>query len=1186
MTRALIRNTFREIIGTKARFFSIMAIIALGVGFFTGIKATSPSMYNLAENYYREKSLMDFRLVSTTGFTEDDVKAVSAVEGVQSVMPSYFFDLMTAADEGGDLVRLIAVPEDYLKNPSLNDIVINEGREIEKSGEIITESVAFANAKHQLGGKVRFAPMAGDSKVTDMLNNTEYTIVGKAESPLYISYQRGISQIGNGKIDEYMYVSAEDFKIDRYTELYVKADYSDGVSAFSDEYIEKTDELQEKLEQAASEREEAFQVEVIDKAKSDLADAKEKYNSEKSDADKKLSDAEKQIREGEAEYDEKIADAERQLKDAQEKIADGENELAAGEYAYYTKISAADKQLDEKRAELSDAENKYKSSLAEAQEKIASAQAQIDSGRAQLEAGQAELESKAELFAFLEKAQQAVETVNEAISRLQELGLHEKLTGIIDGTKTIIDDLTKEKKLTPEEAQKLRDALDKAQEIIDGAQTLTDQVQAILEKADEVLSGLNEEYRNAEALLEQMKQKLDDAQAELDKQAAEGQAQLDAAKAQIDSGKAQLSAASAELESQRVSGLAKLQNARYSLQLAKTEYANGVSEFEAEKQSGREKLDDAKAEYNKNKSEADKKFADAKKQIDEAQEKVDSLSPSQWYVFNRDDNPGYSTFSQNADRLDAVASVFPLFFLLVAVLVCVTTMTRLIEEKRTEIATLKALGYSNGSIILKYVIYSMLAAVSGSIVGIAAGVLTLPFIIFNAYKIMYYIGDITLVLNIPAIVLGMLAAVITTTAVSIIVCAKSLHLKPAQAMRPKAPKPGKRILLEYFTPLWKRMGFTAKLTARNLFRYKIRMCMTVLGVAGCTALIVAAFGLLNSFDPLTEVQFGEIYKYDVIVAPKDSGTAEDLEYLEELSDNTGCATGNLLVSQSDVTVGYGGKENSESTYLWTMSDPQNFDNMVSIRTRKDHTPLPLDNNGIMVNEKLASILGFSVGDTITLKTGDKTAEAKVSGIFEQYIYNYLYLTPDYYRQLFGTEPKYNLMITSLTDKSDEIQNKFSSELLADDRVTAVSFMGANIRDFKNMLNSLNMVVVVMIVCAAGLAFVVLYNLTNINIAERVREIATFKVLGFYNKETSRFIYKENLILTVLGILAGLLLGILLTGFIIRTVEVDNIMFGRDIYFTTYLYASGLTLLFSLIVNAVMSFKIKAVDMVTSLKSVE
>ena len=1186
MTGALIKNTFREILDTKARFFSIMAIIALGVGFFTGIKATSPSMYSLAENYYREQKLMDFRLVSTTGFTDDDVRAIASVDGVQSVMPSYYFDLITDADEGGDLVRLIAIPDEYLKNPSLNEIVINEGREIENSGEIITESVAFANVKHQIGGKVRFAPMAGESKVADMLNYTEYTIVGKAESPLYISYQRGISQIGNGKIDEYMYVSADDFKIDRYTELYVKSDFSDCVSAFSDEYSDRTDELKERLEQAASEREDAFQVEVIDKAKSDLAEAKEKYDSEKSDAEKKLSDAEKQILDGEEEYNEKISDAEQELKDAEKKISDGENELAAGEYAYYTKINDADKQLNEKRAELNDAEEKYKSSLIEAQEKIASAQAQIDSGRAQLAEGYAELESKAELFAFLEKAQQAVEKINEAVTALTESGLHEKLTEVIDGTRAAIDELTKEEKLTPEQAQKLSEVLDKAQEILDGAQKLTERVKSVLDKADEALTGLNEEYRNAEAQLAQMKQQLDEAQAELDRQAADGQAQLDLAKAQIDSGKAQLSAASSELERQRSSGLLQLQNARYTLQLAKDKYASGVSEFESEKQSGREKLDSAKAEYEKNKNEADKKFADAKKQIDEAQEQVDSLSPSQWYVFNRDDNPGYSTFSQNADRLDAVASVFPLFFLLVAVLVCVTTMTRLIEEKRTEIATLKALGYSNSAIIFKYVVYSMLAAVSGSAVGITVGVLTLPFIIFNAYKIMYYIGDITLVLNIPAIVLGVLAAVLTTAAVSVIVCAKSLRLKPAQAMRPKAPKAGKRILLEYITPLWKRMGFTAKLTARNLFRYKIRMCMTVIGVAGCTALIVAAFGLLNSFDPLTEVQFGEIYKYDVAVAPKDSGSAEDLRYLESLSDDTGCAEENLLVSQSDVTAGFGDKENSESTYLWTMSEPQSFDKLVTVRTRQEHTPLALDDDGVLVNEKLASMLGFSVGDTITLKTGDKTAEAKVSGIFEQYIYNYLYLTPKYYEQLFGDEPEYNLMITSLTDKSDDTQNKFSSGLLSDDRITAVSFMGANVWDFKNMLNSLNMVVVVMVVCAAGLAFVVLYNLTNINIAERVREIATFKVLGFYNKETSRFIYKENLILTAMGIIAGLLLGILLTGFIVRTVEVDNVMFGRDIYFTTYLYASGLTMLFSLLVNAAMSFKIKAVDMVTSLKSVE
>ena len=1186
MTGALIKNTFREILGTKARFFSIMAIIALGVGFFTGIKATSPSMYSLAENYYRDKHLMDFRLVSTTGFTEDDIKAVAAAEGVQSVMPSYFFDVITAADEGGELIRLIAVPDEYKDNTALNDIVLNEGREVEKCGEIITESVAFANSRHKIGDTITFAPMAGDAKVSDMLRQTEFTIVGKAESPLYISYQRGISQIGNGKIDEYMYVSADNFKIDRYTELYVKADYSDSVSAFSDEYDEKTDEFQTRLKEIAEARENAFQVEVIDKAKSDLEEAKTKYNSEKSDAEKKLKDAKDKIDSGEAEYKQKIADAEQKLSEAQEKITSGEAELASGESSYYSKISAAQKTIDEQKKTLDESEKTYKTTLAETEEKIAAAQAKIDSSRAQWNESNAEYESNAELIAFVDTAQGVVSEISDAVDSLTELGLYEKLSEIIKNTKAVIDELSSKKTISDEEAEKLKAALDKAQSILDGADSLMEKFQSVVNKADETLTELNNTYKSTKELLDKSKTEIDDAQTELDKQSADATAQLNEAKAKIDSGRAQLDSATAELNTKRASGLAELESARTTLQTAKEEYSSGYAQYESEKQSGKEKIDSAKEEYNTNKAKADKKFAEASKKLEEAQKKVDKLEPSQWFVFTRDDNPGYSTFSQNADRLDAVASVFPLFFLLVAVLVCVTTMTRLIEEKRTEIATLKALGYSNGSIILKYVIYSMLAAVSGSALGITAGVLTLPFIIFNAYKIMFYIGDISLVLNMPAIVLGVMAAVVTTSAVSVIVCAKSLHMKPAQAMRPKAPKPGKRIMLEYIAPLWKRMNFTAKLTARNLFRYKIRMCMTVLGVAGCTALIVAAFGLLNSFEPLTDVQFGEIYRYDAVTVPKKAGGIDDLSYLQKLAGDTNCVKDNLLVSQNDVTVGFKDNENSESTYLWAMTDSETFERMVTLRTRENKTPLELENGGVLVNEKLAAMLGFSIGDTVTIKMGDKTAEARVSGIFEQYIYNYLYLTPDYYRELFGSDPEYNMMITSFTDNSEETQNSFSSAMLADDRVTAVSFMGSNVWDFKNMLNSLNMVVVVMIVCAAGLAFVVLYNLTNINIAERVREIATFKVLGFYNKETSSFIYKENLILTVIGILVGLVLGVFLTGFIIRTVEVDNVMFGRDIYFTTYLYASGLTLVFSLLVNAVMSFKIKAVDMVKSLKSVE
>ena len=382
------------------------------------------------------------------------------------------------------------------------------------------------------------------------------------------------------------------------------------------------------------------------------------------------------------------------------------------------------------------------------------------------------------------------------------------------------------------------------------------------------------------------------------------------------------------------------------------------------------------------------------------------------------------------------------------------------------------------------------------------------------------------------------------------------------------------------------MGFSAKLTARNLFRYKIRMCMTILGVAGCTALIVAAFGLLNSFEPLTEVQFGEIYRYDAVAVPKNSGTPQELQYMQSIAADTKCVEDMLLISQEDITVCYDGREHKTATHLWTMEDNETFQQIIHLRTRHDHLPLELHDDGVMVNEKLAATLGCSVGDTVMLSTDEHEAEAVVRGIYEQYVNNYIYITKEYYHQLFGQEPEYNLLTVRLTDNDEATQNCFSSVMLQDERIAAVSFMGANVWDFKNMLNSLNMVVVVMVVCAAALAFVVLYNLTNINIAERMREIATFKVLGFYNKETSSFIYKENVILTLLGILGGLALGVLLTGFIIRTVEVDNVMFGRDIYWTTYLYASGLTLFFSLLVNTSMGFKIKAVNMVESLKSVE
>lgn len=1139
MTKSLLKNTFREIKNSKARFISIMAIIALGVGFFAGIKATIPSMYNLAENYYSEQNLMNYRLVSTVGFDKDDVKAVEQIKGVSAVMPSYFCDILTASDNGGDAVRLISVPKAYKDKSEMNTLVLKEGRFPEKPNEILAENDSFALNKRKIGDKITFSKEANNTDLTKQLNNFEYTVVGTVNSPLYISYQRGNTNIGSGKIAEYMYVPSESFNSERYTELYVKADFSDSCSAFSDEYKTKSEKLAKTLEATAAAQCEIFDKDVIQKAETDLADAKTEYNGEKDKAYKQLDDAKTELDNSQAEFDEKISQAQSELDSAKSELENGFAELETSKNEYYSKISSAEDEISENETKLKDARKKYEQSKTDFYLQISQAQGEIDSGRAEYETAYSEFKTTQEplLLAGISLAQTAVDNLNAAISAETDA------------------------------------------EILAG-------LRAQLEQAQSALDGLNLQYGEATAEFEASKSKLDDAQTELDEKKNYGQAELDAALSEIESGEKELENGKKELEAQKADGLNKLTSAENSLNSAQIQYEDGVKELENKKNDGRQKLDDARKKYNSEKTKADEKFADAEAEINKAEKEVKKLSKPEWYVFTRDDNPGYPTFSQNADRLNAVASVFPVFFLLVAVLVCVTAMTRLIEEKRTETATLKALGYGNMSIVAKFVIYSLTAAVIGNVFGVILGVSTLPFIIYNAYKILFFIGDIKLVLHVPSVVLGIAAAVVCSSAVSVVVCLRSLHRKPAEGMRPKAPKPGKRILLEYITPLWKRLGFTAKLTARNLFRYKSRLCMTVIGVAGCTALIVAAFGLLNSFDPLTKDQFETIYTYDAVVVPKNGRTEKQLDYLTSAVKNNKNSGEYMLSLQEDATVEFNGRVKDENTYLTVMQRPEKLDSIISLHTRKGKNKLQLTDSGVLINEKLAEEFGIKTGDKIKLSSESGEAEATVNGVFEQYLHNYVYMTPTLYESLYGAEPVYNMLDVKLKNNSKQLQESFSAELLKDDRIAAVSFVSSSLKDFKNMFDSLNLVVFVMIACAAALAFVVLYTLTNINIAERVREIATFKVLGFNNKETASFIYKENIILTILGIAVGLVLGILLTGFIVQTVEVDNIMFGRDIYPSSFLLAAGFTMLFSLLVNAVMSFKIKAVNMVESLKSVE
>ena len=625
MTKSLIKNTFREIKNTKARFISIMAIIALGVGFFAGIKATVPSMYNLARTYTDEQELMDYRLVSTVGFDEDDIKAVKNTDGVTSVMPSYFCDVQTDADSGGRTMRVIALPEKYGDNSVQNKLVLTEGRLPEKSGEI-----------------------AADSTSSTELKTLEYTVVGLVQSPLYIAYQRGTTTVGNGKISDYFYICPEDFAFERYTELYVKTDISDKFLAYTDDYDNAIEDKAADFEKVGENRSNSFTVEVIDKAKSDLADAKQEYSDNKEKTEKKLADAKTAIDDGKKELKIKTDDAQKKLDSAKQQIEDGKTQLENSRNEYNTKIADAQAQIAEKESQLNSAEKQYGSSKAEFDKEISKSQAEIENAEYQLQSAKDtfQTEQEPQLLAGISQAEDAVSALQYQISQT-----------------------TDEETLAVLNAQ--------------------------LEQAQQTLDELNATYDSAKAQLEESESRLSESKALFEQKKSEGQAQLDYAYSQISSGRTQLDAAKAELAQQSADGQAQLDSAESKLNDAQSEYDSGVAKLAEEKKNGEKKLSDAQTEYDDGVKKADEEFKKAEDKIKDAEEEINSLTEPKWYVFDRSDNPGYSTFSSNADRLGAVATVFPVFFLLVAVLVCVTTMTRLIEEKRTEIGTLKALGYSN-----------------------------------------------------------------------------------------------------------------------------------------------------------------------------------------------------------------------------------------------------------------------------------------------------------------------------------------------------------------------------------------------------------------------------------------------------------------------------------------------------------
>ena len=1112
MARKITRkNFYMEIRRNFGRFISILFIVALGVAFFSGIRASEPSMRITGDAYFDESDLMDIKAVSTLGITKEDVSAVGNVKGVGKAEGAYSADFLNIKNKKQYVLHVMSAMED------MNKITVREGRMPEKAGECLVDD----QMNYKIGETIKLKS-GTDDKVTDTLKTDELKVVGKGNSPYYISLSRGSTTIGTGTISGFVVVPKKTFDLDVYTEMYVQVAGAKDLTAYTKAYKEKVKTVQKRIEAITEERGKIRKSELEDKANEKLAKAQKKLDDGKAESKQKLEDAKKQITDGEM-----------QVSQAKEKIASGKSQIAA-----------AKQTIDTKQKELDQAKKTYQNGLKE-----------LSQGKKQYEQGKAAYDSQyAEAQAKIQAGEEGLVTYRAELDKGWA------------GYQTLLNTI---------EALKAQAAggsgQDPDQENPNQDQELLQKIQVMEQQAQETkktLDAKEQDYQTQKAGLDAAKQKL-----------ANGKAELDQAKAKLDASEAKLTSAAASIESgqkQLDAGKAELKAQEQTLQNGETEIAQNEA-----------KLADSRKEYEDGKETSEEEIAKGEKKLADAKEQIKKIKNPKWYVYNRSTLVEYDGFGENANRMRAIGKVFPVMFFLVAALISLTGMTRMVEEQRIEIGTMKALGYGNFSIASKYLGYAFLATAGGSILGVLTGEKILPYIIIYAYEIMYpHIPKIYVPYHMSYAVMASVASIVCTMGATLASCYKELAAEPAVLMRPPAPKKGRRVFLERIGFIWKRMNFTWKSTIRNLMRYKKRFFMTIFGIGGCMALMVVGFGLKDCIYEIVSLQYEKVQFYDAATYMSNDISEENRQQLHDYLDQNADIkeTIEARMQKTDVKSASGKK----TLYLMVPSDNEKIEDFLSFhsRTNKDEV-YSLKKDEVILTEKMASLLNVKVGDELTIEDEDRGDQTvTVGAICENYMSHYLYLSPEKYEELYGVPAEYNTIIYSVKDGKDDQIEKIGTKLLSMDGVLNVSYTSSIEGRLDDMLRSLNLVIVVLIVSAGMLAFVVLYNLNNINITERQRELATLKVLGFYDGEVASYVYRENILLTIIGSVVGMVLGNLLHRYIILTVEVEEAMFGRQIHWQSYLYSFLFTVAFSLFVNWVMFYKLKKIDMVESLKSVE
>ena len=1215
MKKNILRKDFIiEIKKTMGRFVSIFFIVALGVAFYSGIRASEPSMRITADQYFDDSELMDLKVMGTMGLTKADIKSIGKVSGIEAVEGGYSKDVLCPVGDNEKVVHMLSMQKNF------NQVSVVKGRLPEKAGECLVDEDFLSYTDLKVGDTVTFHSGDGEA-LTDSLVTDTYKIVGIGNSPLYISFGRGSSTIGTGEISGFVVVDKASFDMDVYTEAYVKVSGAEEKTAFTDEYNNLSDAAKEAVSAIEEERCAVRKQEIVDEANEKLADSEKTVN-EKS---QELEDAKKELESGKSKAAEELEKAKQQLMDGEAELADAKQQIADGE----TQLADAKAQLNDKQAQLDSAEAQYESGKAQLDQKeqelaaaeqtylsnyakympfITAGKAQIAAGRTQIADGKKQLD---EGLAPLTQLSEGLTGIEDGISQL-DVGIAEVQTQVKDGA-ALYEEYAKipeTERTTEQEAY-----LESWNGVRQGMEAKLVGMQAQKTQLETTKSGLLLQMNQAgfatEADLEAQITSLTKQKADLDakekallqqeqtlaaqeeellsagRQITDGKSQIAAARSQLDSTKSQITDGKAQI----LSAWALLNEKEDTLNASKAqlasgeqELADGRSEYEQAAKEAEEQITDGQAKI----TDGEKQLTDAKQQIADAKAEIKKIENPKWYVQTREDAlTEYQGYGDNADRMRSIGKVFPVLFFLVAALISLTTMTRMVEEQRVQIGTMKALGYGKAAIAGKYIGYALIATLGGSIFGVLAGEKILPFIIIYAYMILYkHLPAILVPYHMSYALQASGIAVACTLIATIASCYKELAAEPAELMRPAAPKQGKRILLERIGIIWKHLNFTWKSTVRNLIRYKKRFFMTIFGIGGCMALMVVGFGLKDCIYEIVSLQYEKVQFYDAATYMSDDISEENRQQLHDYLDQNADIkeTIEARMQKTDVKSASGKK----TLYLMVPSDNEKIEDFLSFhsRTNKDEV-YSLKKDEVILTEKMASLLNVKVGDELTIEDEDRGDQTvTVGAICENYMSHYLYLSPEKYEELYGVPAEYNTIIYSVKDGKDDQIEKIGTKLLSMDGVLNVSYTSSIEGRLDDMLRSLNLVIVVLIVSAGMLAFVVLYNLNNINITERQRELATLKVLGFYDGEVASYVYRENILLTIIGSGVGMVLGNLLHRYIILTVEVEEAMFGRQIHWQSYLYSFLFTVAFSLFVNWVMFYKLKKIDMVESLKSVE